>query len=464
MYHIGSNTIHLSEKKSWYKTRRPRLQLDILACLVLRGKLSKGEVESLLKGRQHANIINSFKRLEEYNWVKKSGQKFGRGKKQDYYRVTQQGLELLIGDEPDPIKFWKALLGYRHHTNQRLSAGNINSIYNTFLEKYLRYRNHSFSFQLDIFDNMLYKLLDPIMLTTEKLNLEQKIVEILAIYPIITLEELIEKTRASRSDISKCLATFTLESYAPLNDENAYIHQGVIGKKHNKKYWDFLLHSIIIAKQGAENGTKTYELSLFGVMVVLTLIRCSERGELKHDLYYNEIRFPEYYDKIASNYAHKLPLIFKKWDFLKGILGSYSAYNFDIIIDKDVRLNDSNKVSIISGGSKELKDSIREIVLHTRKQLNVFASAGVVSWLQYIGGPKPIYQVPKDDSGHYLMKNDICKQNGPDMQKIDVVKKKLGEILLLLNPIEEGFSKSSTLRPEFTMEILYELEEMLEDE
>ncbi len=55
-----------------------------------------------------------------------------------------------------------------------------------------------------------------------------------------------------------------------------------------------------------------------------------------------------------------------------------------------------------------------------------FAGAGVVSWLQYIGGPKP----------------------GPKMQKVDVVKKKLDEILILLNPIEDGFSKSSTLQPE----------------
>lgn len=140
-----------------------------------------------------------------------------------------------------------------------------------FLERYLRYRNYSFSFQLDIFDNMRDKLLDRIMLTTDKLNLEQKIIEILAIYPRITLEELIEKTRASRSDISKCLSTFTLESYTPLNDETVYIHQGIIGKKHNKKYWDFLLHSIIITKQRTENDTKTYELSLFAVVKEVSL-------------------------------------------------------------------------------------------------------------------------------------------------------------------------------------------------
>jgi hypothetical protein len=101
-------------------------------------------------------------------------------------------------------------------------------------------------------------------------------------------------------DISKCVSTFTLESYSPLNDETVYIHQGIIGKKHNKKYWDFLLHSIIITKQRTENDTKTYELSLFGVMLVLTLVRRCERGKLKHDLYHKDIRFSEYYDQIAT--------------------------------------------------------------------------------------------------------------------------------------------------------------------
>ena len=62
------------------------------------------------------------------------------------------------------------------------------------------------------------------------------------------------------------------------------------------------------------------------------------------------------------------------------------------------------------------------------------------------------------------MKNDIYKQNGPNMQNVEVVKKKLDEILILLNPIEDGFSKSSTLQPELTMEILYELEVMFKDE
>ena len=70
---ISTKESTTTEIKRWYKTRKPRLQLDILACRGLRGELSKGEVESLLKDRGHANIINSFKKLEKHNWVKKSG-------------------------------------------------------------------------------------------------------------------------------------------------------------------------------------------------------------------------------------------------------------------------------------------------------------------------------------------------------------------------------------------------------
>ena len=43
-------------------------------------------------------------------------------------------------------------------------------------------------------------------------------------------------------------------------DKTVYLHQGVIGKKHNKKYWDFLLHSVITVKQNSQGYEKTYEL------------------------------------------------------------------------------------------------------------------------------------------------------------------------------------------------------------
>jgi hypothetical protein len=79
-----------------------------------------------------------------------------------------------------------------------------------------------------------------------------------------------------------------------------------------------------------------------------------------------------------------------------------------------------------------------------------------------MGGPKPI--VPNSDNGDYLMNNDIHLRNGPNIQKADIIKKMLDEILTLLNPIEYGFSELSTLQPKYTMEILYRFEEMFADE
>ena len=46
MVHTAGITVHLSQK--WYSKKRPRLQFDILACLILRGTLTKGETENIL--------------------------------------------------------------------------------------------------------------------------------------------------------------------------------------------------------------------------------------------------------------------------------------------------------------------------------------------------------------------------------------------------------------------------------
>ena len=357
-YHI--NTIHLDKNRSWYTTRKPKLRLEILACLVLRGKLSKGMVESLMKNRTHADIINAFNRLETEDLIKKSGYKqYTRGRKQYYYVITYSGLELLITDDPHPLKFWKVMFGYCYHNNL-LDSDKIEEFYDLFKGKFLKYRNQSFSFQLDIFDNMCEKWLREMILNGNRLTLEQKIIEILAINPGITIEELVEKTGIeSKSDVSRCLSEYTLESYRPINDRTVYLHQGSIGKRHNKKYWDLLLHSVIIVKPGKDN-IKTYELSLFGVILALLLVRYHDRGHLEHGLYYNNFSFFDYYDKIAHNYEHKLPLIFGKWSLLKKVLRSYAAYNFDVVLDKEIRTREDDKISINRGGNKELYDGIKE--------------------------------------------------------------------------------------------------------
>jgi hypothetical protein len=58
-------------------------------------------------------------------------------------------------------------------------------------------------------------------------------------------------------------------------------------------------------------------------------------------------------------------------------LGIFAAYNFDIILDKETQLRESDKLSIIRGGNKELYDGVKEIVLQTRQQLEAFATVGM---------------------------------------------------------------------------------------
>ena len=118
------NTIHLPENNKWYVTRKPTLQSEILACLVLRGKQSKGMVESLLKHRTHADILNAFKKLENKCLIKRSElcNPLARGRRQYYYKITQEGLKVLITYDPHPLKFWKVLFGYNHHYDEGLTS------------------------------------------------------------------------------------------------------------------------------------------------------------------------------------------------------------------------------------------------------------------------------------------------------------------------------------------------------
>jgi hypothetical protein len=95
------------------------------------------------------------------------------------------------------------------------------------------------------------------------------------------------------------------------------------------QYLDFM-HHCIVAIRLTPKGTETYELSLFGITIAMTLIRHHDMGRMS--LFYHDISLQEYYDKMASNYKDALPLIFGKWYLLKKHLRKWSAYNFDIIL------------------------------------------------------------------------------------------------------------------------------------
>jgi len=457
------------------------LRSEVLGCLAYNGKLSKSMIERILEKHMHITktnrpvkhhhkeILAAFEFLKCNELISKinanpgPGLVFKRGRPKIYYKITNEGLKLLILEDPHPLKFWKAILGYCHYNDDEISLSVISEICQLFLNKYLKFPNRGFSFQLDIFDNMRDEWLDEIILNGANIGPYQKVIEVLALYPKLTLKEIVEKTKKNESEIREVISTYTLESYIPLIENTYYLHQDIIGKKYNKKYWDLLLHSVIIANQN-KKGIETYELSLFGVILCLTLIRYCDMDKLKHGLYYKDILFPDYYDKIAANYKDKLPLIFGKWNLLRDILRLLSAYNFDIVLDKEIRLRDYDKFSIVRGGNKELHDGVREIVLQTRQQLEYFATAGLTSWSNYITGVQIEYEGPEYQDYDYLMNSIVNTQGKPNPQKVYAVDKKLNEMILSLHPLEKGFSKSTSPQPEVRREMVHQLEEQFAGE
>jgi hypothetical protein len=147
------------------------------------------------------------------------------------------------------------------------------------------------------------------------------------------------------------------------------------------------MHTLIVTKGTGVN--LTYELSLFGVMLVIALVRyyyigidttrCSKL-DIPHyipNLFYKDIDMREYYDKIAYNYKEKIPRLFGKWDLLKSQLGSPLLYNnFDLFIYEEDSPNHNINTTIWFGGNKEFYDDLLSLTYDARNKLYVIHLIG----------------------------------------------------------------------------------------
>ena len=53
-------------------------------------------IEDILKDHDHHVIIDAFKRLQNYRYIKIAYSKLGRGRKQDFFEITKKGLIFLF--------------------------------------------------------------------------------------------------------------------------------------------------------------------------------------------------------------------------------------------------------------------------------------------------------------------------------------------------------------------------------
>ena len=203
---------------------------------------------------------------------------------------------------------------------------------------------------------------------------------------------------------------------------------------------------------------KKYELSLFGVMLVLTIIRHFYYGiddlynsqDLRMNLYYTDLKLNSYYDVIATNYHKKLPLIFGKWNLLKKNFQSRLYDNFDFTIYKNPHNNtfDSSLLSEMSQGNKEFYNDLALMSDNNLRYLNEFFTIGKSIYESY----KKKYSAKIDNSVvskklfqlgdiiYYFLKiNDIVKPDYDDGNDIII-----GPSKPLLKKFENSFAITFT--------------------
>src|SRR5215831_13729301 len=104
-------------------------------------------------------------------------------------------------------------------------------------------------------------------------------------------------------------------------------------------------------------------------------------------------------------------------------------------------------------------------MLQTRQQIGRFIDTGEAIWLNYTSGAQYGYEGPENQHGDYLIKNDIdVSDKQPDQQRVRLVRKRLVEIMILLNPVECGFSESIGLSSKVITQLSQQLEQLFADE
>lgn len=394
------------------KRKKPKLKFDILECLAIRGKLSKSGLKVLLKDRYYADISHSVDELLNGQFIEFVSRKHGRGKEQIYFRITEKGLKafLIDGDFPAP-RFWKIVYEFCLNNNEFVTLQKIDEYYKIVIGRHFKYPNRGFASQLDNFYYVCNKWLKEAVIKSKEITYVQAIIETLAVRPKISPEELAQAIIKIIS-VDPNMSSERLDELMDITLLDKYTERDYIT--------NIIIKNLIIGHH--DDGRVTYESSLFGAMLCLVLIHYNGTGKLKCGLYFKEYSPEQYYDKIASNYKTKLPLIFGKWNYLRRVLKVLAIYRLDTILNRDgITNHNQNSPSVVLGGAKELCDGIQTILSHNARFMVDFA----------VGGQEFIEKIIGRDPS-----------NPPDA-KIEPVLAKLKEVKMLLIHMHYSFPNDS---------------------
>lgn len=291
------------------------------------------------------------------------------GKPEIFYRLTADGIAVLILENPSPDRFWSLMVHYCYSRveNEEVGIQIIEDFYNFFSKRVFKFSSgHNSLIILDTVNDVCNSWLNRFRLLSsgevnESNNVDSttapsrnliKVLEILVHHPDLTINELSLKSGITRKTLEDAIISATMPS-----DGNFVTGKIPLDKHYVSKFRQMFLEHCFIVSRAIERG-KIFKLSILGIILFLTYV---------HRKYYNSSTFikrlTEYYEAIALNYGNVLPLIFGKWPILKKRL-KYMAMDFGVILDKESRYNGKYSTSVVLGGVNEYYENMKNIVRH----------------------------------------------------------------------------------------------------
>jgi DNA-binding PadR family transcriptional regulator len=348
---------------------KPSLKLKILRLLIQHKQLSQTEVMNSLGRNDHGNISQVCNSLDRAGLIEICDKKFNRGRPEIFYKVTKNGVRYLIENSQNPTEFWISLILLVYYQKNPISLEDVLELFDVYLKKYLTYylKHGYYSLQLDAFNSVCDSWFEKAILRAGKIPPAQKVLEVLAINPDLTLNQISQFSGEKVRIVESIIKMFTVIPHKPVLVD-AYGHHD--SPFYDTREWRFQIHKAIV-----QSPKGTISLTIFGLLMVLYIILKNEEGNFPQGLMY-KYDIQENFNKIVNNYKSKIPLIFGKWSVLKSCLKDYAYLNFKVVLDKKTR-EKSFRDSVQDGGSKELYIGMKEIIVASQRQLIDLQTAGI---------------------------------------------------------------------------------------
>lgn len=387
----------------WYYRKKPTLQIRILRSIAVNGELSKKKIQKRLR-TNYPDVSDAVDALKYKELIVHSSSNFKSPRPELFYKITAKGFEAFIDEDPSAEDFWAAIIWFCKLKKTIIDDVSFKKYYDLFERKKIGdWSIHGGYFQLHFFDETLHQWMNDYKPGHWR-PLYLEILECLAFNRSIRLDQIVEELRRAKKDKFKGITWHGLSDYLgkQLTQENVrnilneYTHlpSQYYNYTYNsdadetiKRYLEFVKHLVIVSRE-QDNNTK-YELSLFGVMLVLAVIRKVYVWNIKDDpssqpFLYSNLGLYEYFEKVAQNYKDKLPLIFGRWDLLTQVIGGYRLVDtgFNVIFFDHFR-SDLMSIPVLVGGNKEIYENVRNLAYHINNKLLKIYEAGLATLRRY---------------------------------------------------------------------------------